>query len=505
MRVKRSLLNLFFGLGSQLIVIGLSVFIPRLILVKYSSEINGLTASITQIISYLTLLEAGVGTASVQALYKPIARDDKERINSIMAATSYYYKKTGGFYFIAVLLISVTYPFIINTEMSTLSIMTIVFLTSVGGAINYFFQGKYKILLMAEGKSYIETSIITILNIITSIIRIILLLQNVNIIVIQSSYFIMSVFQIIIFYLYIKKNYTWLNLRIEPNFKAISQRNSVMIHELSYLVFRNTDILILMIFTSLKVVSVYVMYNLFFSLIDNIVQTVNGSVKFIFGQVFHENKKNFLILYDTYEVFFMGFVFSILTVSYILILPFMQLYTSGVDDINYIDYKLAILFVIVKILTNARIPSNNIIQITGHFKNTQNRSILESGLNLFISLIFVKYLGLYGVLLGTIVAMLYRSVDMVFYSNMVLLKRSPWLTLRRWLINLLIFLNITVISQHINYNITAYLDLIWHGITLILIILPLYFLINLFFEKKVSLYSYSLLKSFVRKEGYLRN
>lgn len=65
-------------------------------MVNYGSEANGLIASIVQIISYFALLEAGVGAASLQALYKPVAGNDRSHINSILAATSSYYKKPGS-------------------------------------------------------------------------------------------------------------------------------------------------------------------------------------------------------------------------------------------------------------------------------------------------------------------------------------------------------------------------------------------------------------------------
>lgn len=55
MRIKRSILNLLLGLVSQATIILLGIFIPRLFLVNYGSETNGLVASITQVISYLTL------------------------------------------------------------------------------------------------------------------------------------------------------------------------------------------------------------------------------------------------------------------------------------------------------------------------------------------------------------------------------------------------------------------------------------------------------------------
>lgn len=61
-------------------------------MLNYGSEANGLVASITQIIAYLSLLEAGVGAASIQALYRPIGQNDRSKINDILAATSIYYK-----------------------------------------------------------------------------------------------------------------------------------------------------------------------------------------------------------------------------------------------------------------------------------------------------------------------------------------------------------------------------------------------------------------------------
>ena len=416
MRAKRSILNLSFGLGSQFITIFLGFFIPRLIMVNYGSEANGLIASIVQIISYLALLEAGVGAASLQALYKPVAQNDQRHINSILAATSSYYKKTGVYYFFAVILIAIIYPLVIHSEINKLSIVLIILFSGLGGAINYYFQGKFRILLIAEGKSYVETTIVTVANVLNNVVRIILLLQGVNIIAVQASFFVLTLLQIVVFYIYMKKNYKWIDLSLKPDFEAIGQKNSVLVHEISYLVFRNTDVLILTLFTNLKIVSIYVMYNMIFTIVDNVVQTVNGSVKSALGQSYHEGKEQFLKLYDAYEVYFMGLIFSILTVAYILILPFMRLYTAGVNDVNYINFWLPVLFVAIKLLTNVRTSANNVITIAGHFQKTQNRSILESAINLTASIAFVIFFGIYGVLLGTIAALLYRSIDIVIYQ-----------------------------------------------------------------------------------------
>ena len=72
MNTKRGFNNIIYGLLSQVITMGLSIIIPRLVLVNLGSEVNGLLHSISTVFTYLTLLEAGVGKATNQALYKQL-------------------------------------------------------------------------------------------------------------------------------------------------------------------------------------------------------------------------------------------------------------------------------------------------------------------------------------------------------------------------------------------------------------------------------------------------
>jgi len=222
-------------------------------------------------------------------------------------------------------------------------------------------------------------------------------------------------------------------------------------------------------------------------------------VKAALGQSYHESKEAFIKFYDAYEVYFMGLIFSILTVVYILILPFMRLYTSGVTDINYINVWLPVLFVIIKLLTNARTSSNNLITIAGHFKKTQNRSIMESAINLIASIVFVIFMGMYGVLLGTIAALLYRSIDIVVYASKNLLNRSPWVTFRRWLTNAVLFIGIIMVTTAIDIQMTSYVGIILWGILLGALILPIYFVIGSLMEREVFLYTWEHLKIYREK------
>lgn len=225
MKAKRSLINLALGLISQLLIIALGILIPRLLLVNFGSEVNGLLSSVGQIIIYMSLLEAGVGAASLQALYKQVAGANRENINSILSATSSYYKKTGIYYFICIILLSVFYPLFIDSSIDKMTIMFVILVTGMGGAINFYFQGTFKAFLIAEGKSYVDTSITTLINIVISGLKILFILKGYNLIAIQSTHFVLMIVQIIIYQIYINRNYQWLDLKVKPDFDAISQKN----------------------------------------------------------------------------------------------------------------------------------------------------------------------------------------------------------------------------------------------------------------------------------------
>ena len=91
-----------------------------------------------------------------------------------------------------------------------------------------------------------------------------------------------------------------------PDYKALSQSKFVIIHQISGLIFNNTDVLILTYFCGLKVVSVYSLYSLIFSCVSNVIDTLCSSVEFILGQAFNSDKEYFMKLQETYETYYLG-------------------------------------------------------------------------------------------------------------------------------------------------------------------------------------------------------
>ena len=84
MRVKNSLINISAGIGNQIIVTSLS-FISRTVFINnLGIEYLGINGFLTNILSMLSLAEAGIGASIMYSLYKPVAENDQEKINILM-------------------------------------------------------------------------------------------------------------------------------------------------------------------------------------------------------------------------------------------------------------------------------------------------------------------------------------------------------------------------------------------------------------------------------------
>ena len=495
MHSKNTKYNLLFGILSQVVSIILGVILPRLFLTSYGSETNGLLSSITQIYAYIALVEAGIGTASLQALYRTVGKKDQHGTNSILAAVNHYYKRTGVVYLFCILVFSVIYPLLVPTTIPKTTVILVIVFNGLGNVVNFFFQGKYKLLLQAEGKNYVITNLNTVIHIATNFAKIYFVAAGFDVVVVQIAAFAVNLLQMIYISWYIKKWYAWIDLSVTPDYTSIAQSKNVLIHQLSGLVFNNTDTIILTFICGLKTVSVYSMYVLLFGMVSTFLNTVTDSVSFVFGQTYHTDRKQYVQILELYELYYMALVFALYAVASCFILPFLFVYTRGVTDIDYVNAYLPYLFVSTYLLSCGRKSSNLTINFAEHFRLTQWRSILESVINIVVSLACVFQFGIYGVLLGTIAALLYRTNDMIIYANKKILHRSPWKTYRRWLVNLALFIAVTALSKlafaHVALD-TYPRIILWAAITCIVVI-PLFFTVASIFDRDTYRYAKELI------------
>ena len=188
---------------------------------------------------------------------------------------------------------------------------------------------------------------------------------------------------------------------------------------------------------------------------------------------------------DVFESYYSVFVYSAFSVALYLFVPFMKLYTAGITDINYVDGKIAVLFVAVSLLSLARVPMLNTINYAGHFKLTMPQSVAESVINLTVSLVGVFYFDIYGVLLGTVCALLYRTNDIIIYANKKILNRSPLKTYFIHFINIVLLIAFQIVYPVLFKEIDNYFIFVLYGCIMLLLTVVIYGTVHIFVFKDV--------------------
>ena len=453
---KKIQYNLIMGIAGQVIALVLGIVLPKLVITSYGSEVNGLLSSVTNIYSYIALVEAGVAAASCQALYKAIARRNCDEINSVLAATNRYYHRSGMIYFGCIIAFSIIYPLLVRTEIPYHTVVLVILFNGIGNVVNYFFHGKYLILLKADGKNFVRTGLETFTNALKQVSKIVLIALGFDVIFVQLIAMLTSFAQMLYITYYIKKHYSWIDLKVEPNTAAISQSKNVIAHEVNYLITSNVDTVLLTLFKSLKLVSVYSLYHLLFETVNRLLRSVRDALEFKIAHTFHNDKPTFLKMFRAFEVYYITFAFVVFSVANYFVLPFLTLYTREVTDINYIDPVYPILFVLINLLSAGRYPSDAMIHIAGHFRQTQNSAVAETVINIVTSVVLVQRFGIVGVLLGTIISSLYRTNYLIIYVNKNIIGRSMREIYLCWGINFVVFLLTVFINRFIILNLSSY-------------------------------------------------
>lgn len=501
MNQAKSIKNLFYGLLCFAVTTILGIVIPRLFITSYGSEMNGLLSSVKQIMSYLSLLEAGIGGATIQALYAPVGRNDRDRINAVMTSSNRFYRRTGLIYGGCVLLLAIVYPLVIQTEVPPLVVACIILLQGESGVITYLLTANVQCLMQVDGKKYIFTNITTVLTILKDAVQILLILLGAPVLLIQAAFCILGSIQVAFILLYARRNYPWLNVRHkQPDEQAIEQKNSVLVHQVSTLVFNGTDTVLLSLFCNLKLVSVYTMYSMVYNMIATAVYAISSSFSFILGQLFDNDRKRFRSLFAAYETYFFAICFSLMTCAFLFILPFLRLYTEGVTDIEYVDAVLPILFSTTFLLNYIRIPCNSVITFAGHFKKTQWRAILEVTINILVSLIAVQFLGIYGVLLGTICGLLYRTNDIILYVDRAIEKGVAKNSYRRIALNSLLMVVCCFVGRILPQSYSGYMSLILCAAAVCIVLVVLFLTVNTLVEREARSVAWQYIKPYLKRK-----
>lgn len=470
--------NVILGFGSNLIILMLGFIVPRITIKSYGSDVNGLLGTVSQIFAYMALLEAGIGQAARNALYKPFVKRDEDKVSEIASSSQKYFHRITFYYGIGVVLSALIFPFLLKSGIDKCSIALIFFLEGMSGVISFYFIQTPTIIISMDGKGYIGSIIDVVNRILSYAVKIFMAYMGINIVFLEFVYFLITICKVGFYTGYFKKNYKWIKLNKKENRSLLKERNSYVITEIAWTVFSSTDLIILSMFVSTQMSSVYAVYNMIFTSLNGVLHAVYSNVNYVLGCTFHENIKKYERIHDGYTSLFLGGITVLMSVAYILTIPFIKLYTDGISDINYIYKSLPLLFCLIRIFSWSRYVSGNLTGIAGYAEQTSKISLIEAMLNIVLSLIMVKRFGIVGVTLATVVALPLKVLYCTYIADKKVLKRSYKKTVRIWCANIIIFMCAIFVERNVRMNISSYVSFIGIGGVLLVIFAALGFGIN---------------------------
>lgn len=483
-RVKKGVKNTIFSIVNGLIVLILGLIVPRIVVISYGSETNGLLSSTTQLLTYLALFEAGVSTIMNNSLYQEIAKKEDGNISGVFCAGVKYYRKLSIYYGFALLVSASLFSFFLNSNIPRITVFFVVLLSGAGSVLCFNFSSSIKNLISANGDYYYISVVDLIVRVLNYVVTIVAALFTLNIVVIKAIALIVTMIQVMIYNSYFIRNYSWIDKQALPVFDNFKQRGYYIIHQIASLLFSSTDVMLLAFFTNLTIVSIYTVYNSVISSLSFVLNSIISSFLFLLGQLYAEGLDKYIKAHDAFKLLYIELTFILSTVCYFLFVPFIELYMRGADA-AYADEKLAFLFCCITMLNACRSVDNQLAAISWHVKQTTSHVVMEAIINLVVSILLVRKIGIYGVLLGTIFAVLFRVIISSFYSEREILHRKVINGYKHAIVNGVIFISLFLIYKmcRISIVINSYMDFVLIGVIILLIVALIYAALNILIFK----------------------
>lgn len=380
-------------------------FISRTVFIyTLGEDYLGLNGLFTNVLEILSFTELGIGSVLNYSLYKPLATNDTEKIKSLMAL----YKKAYRIIMLVVLSIGLIIipllPYMIkdagNVEHVYLYYGFFLFNTVTSYMVSYK-NG----LMRAAQKGYTITNIDAVTNIVTAVAQCVVLLIFRNYFLYLSIQAVFQLLEKMIISLYVDREFQLLKdkniQKLPKEDKQVLTRNveAMVYHKIGDVCVHQTDNIIVSSFISLAAVGKLSNYNLIITSLNTIVAIIiNNCVASMGNFMSTEAEGRRKEIFKVYN-FLAFWLYGVVAIElFVLIQPFIELWAK---KRNLIDDITVGLIVFEFYFTGLRMTVANFKATCGIFQADKYIGITQAAVNLILSIVLVKMIGLPGVFIGT--------------------------------------------------------------------------------------------------------
>ena len=504
MRTKNSIKNVVVAALLNLITIIIGLVSQKIFISSLGTDYLGVNGLFTNIISMLGIVELGLGSAIIYNLYKPIATNNKKQIKSLM----HFYKTSYRIIAAVITVIGILIiPFlgIIAKDANISESLIIVYLLFLVDIVCSYLLTYKRSILYANQKSYI-------INIVHIGYLVLMNFFQIFILIYTKNYYLYLIIKIVarlienIIITYIANRlYPILQEKdVEPLDKTTKEDifikiKALLFHKIGGFIVLGSDNIIISTFLGVTTVGLYSNYNMIINVLVNLSNQVFSAITASVGNLLvTSNKKKTFSVYKNISfanTWLAGF-------AAIGLLTCMDSFVSIWLGEKYVLSIGVLLTLCINLyLQITRYTNNSFKEAAGIFYEDRYVPIIESLVNIIMSIILLHFFGLAGVFMGTIcsnlVLHLYSYPKFVYTKLFKKNYRSYYISFTKNLLLMTVIGAITFgTSRIINFD-NQILNLLWDVI--ICIIVP-NLLLYLYYRKTPELsYYMNLLKSMLSK------
>ncbi|CAH0419114.1 lipopolysaccharide biosynthesis protein [Periweissella ghanensis] len=408
-RIQSSVLNATSSVVFQIVQLLLRFVIQNIFIMTLGKSVAGANGLFSNLLTFLSFTDLGIGSAIIFALYKPISENNYNVISSLMNMFKKLYIFIGILITFLGIVLSFFLPFFVKsgTEIPHMQMLFILFVLNT--SIGYLFSYKQS-LLIAYQLSYVVILNNLLFFVIQTVLQIIVLKF-------LGSYIGFLIIQIIITILF----NAIITIIADSKFKEIKINKSKKIPEkilidlkknilgtiaskIGFIFVFSTDNILISKFLGLSIVGIYSNYALLINGINSVINQGATALVATFGNlgVSSDEQRSVDVFYKfQYLIFSLIFFTSINTL--VLIQKFIVLWLG----ISYTLPNVTVFVIVINFAINLlRLPTLTFINAYGLYYPIRYKSLIEASVNFFVGLALIKFttLGVNAVLIGTIVS-----------------------------------------------------------------------------------------------------
>ena len=436
-RTKNASRNIFFGVILKIYQILVPFLMRTAMIYLMGVQYLGLNSLFTSVLQVLNLAELGVGSAMVYSMYKPIAEDDETTICAFMKLYRTYYRVIGLVIAVVGCALTPFIPHLIKSDVPAGINIYILYLLNLTATVLSYWLFAYKNSIL---QAHQRTDVVSKVTLITSTVQYGL---QVAVLWLFHNYYLYVIVALATQVLTNIATAVCAN-RLYPQFKPKGNVDKVQVQRINQrirdlftskigsIIYDSADTIVISAFLGLTVLAVYQNYFYILNSITGLITVVFSACTAGIGNsiVVESKEKNYQDLKKF--TFIITWIAGFCSVCLLCIYqPFMELWVG--KDLM-LSLSAVVCFVVYFFVRQFNALFNLYKDASGMWHEDRLRPLTAALTNLALNLILVQFIGIYGILLSTVLAILCVGMPWILHNlfTVIFERKHMWPYLRRF-------------------------------------------------------------------------